>query len=272
MPVEHPLASTVCRVLPGWLNLDKENTDPLAEKWNANFILNILLSHSFPAQFVYILVSRPALWKRPFNKVIKFTAIPSPFFSSRRLCSPLPTVQWPTWESTAPWRRDKSSTCSSTSSGWAAASQRTILQNTFPWANCVRLCPFRWRTSRRSLFCTWCTSLEVSNNFHRLGALMLRLWCPFALSPGDPSERTRLRDDEYPLVTRVLHGPCEKISKILITEADLGEEVTYDVSASPLSTPSPPNWTSTDTQQHNGPVLAFKLIQQGNKYPISGLM
>lgn len=47
----------------------------------------------------------------------------------------------------------------------------------------------------------------------------------------DPAERTRLRDDEHPLVTRVLHGPCEKISKILITEADLGEEVTYDVRA-----------------------------------------
>ncbi|XP_031733569.1 ras association domain-containing protein 4a isoform X1 [Anarrhichthys ocellatus] len=42
-------------------------------------------------------------------------------------------------------------------------------------------------------------------------------------------ERTRLRDGEYPLVARVLYGPCEKISKILITEADLGEEVTYDV-------------------------------------------
>uniref|UniRef100_A0A3Q1F5I7 Ras association domain family member 4a n=1 Tax=Acanthochromis polyacanthus TaxID=80966 RepID=A0A3Q1F5I7_9TELE len=40
---------------------------------------------------------------------------------------------------------------------------------------------------------------------------------------------TRLRDGEYPLVTRVLYGPCEKISKIFITEADLGEEVTYDV-------------------------------------------
>ncbi|XP_075874760.1 ras association domain-containing protein 4a [Nelusetta ayraudi] len=45
----------------------------------------------------------------------------------------------------------------------------------------------------------------------------------------ESGEKTRLRDDEYPLVTRVLHGPCEKISKILITEADLGEEVTYDV-------------------------------------------
>lgn len=45
----------------------------------------------------------------------------------------------------------------------------------------------------------------------------------------ESGERTRLKDDEHPLVTRVLYGPCEKISKIFITEADLGEEVTYDV-------------------------------------------
>uniref|UniRef100_A0A672FKT2 Ras association domain family member 4a n=1 Tax=Salarias fasciatus TaxID=181472 RepID=A0A672FKT2_SALFA len=45
----------------------------------------------------------------------------------------------------------------------------------------------------------------------------------------ESGERTRLKDGEYPLVTRVLYGPCEKISKIFITEADLGEEVTYDV-------------------------------------------
>uniref|UniRef100_A0A3P9B536 Ras association domain family member 4a n=2 Tax=Maylandia zebra TaxID=106582 RepID=A0A3P9B536_9CICH len=45
----------------------------------------------------------------------------------------------------------------------------------------------------------------------------------------ESGERTRLRVGEYPLVTRVLYGPCEKISKIFITEADLGEEVTYDV-------------------------------------------
>lgn len=55
------------------------------------------------------------------------------------------------------------------------------------------------------------------------------------LSVCDLSERTRLRDDEYPLVARVLYGPCEKISKILITECDLGEEVTYDVSSGLLS-------------------------------------
>ncbi|KAM9803833.1 ras association domain-containing protein 4a [Neosynchiropus ocellatus] len=45
----------------------------------------------------------------------------------------------------------------------------------------------------------------------------------------ESGERTQLRDAEYPLVSRVLYGPCEKISKIFIMEADLGEEVTYDV-------------------------------------------
>ncbi|XP_068597206.1 ras association domain-containing protein 4a [Brachionichthys hirsutus] len=45
----------------------------------------------------------------------------------------------------------------------------------------------------------------------------------------ESGERTRLKHDERPLVARVLYGPCEKISKILITEADLGEEVTYHV-------------------------------------------
>ncbi|XP_028279976.1 ras association domain-containing protein 4a [Parambassis ranga] len=45
----------------------------------------------------------------------------------------------------------------------------------------------------------------------------------------ESGERICLREGEYPLVTRVLYGPCEKISKIFITEADLGEEVTYDV-------------------------------------------
>lgn len=60
-------------------------------------------------------------------------------------------------------------------------------------------------------------------------------------------ERTRLRDDEYPLVARVLYGPCEKISKILITEADLGEEVTYDVSVDLLPSLSPSSHLVDDT-------------------------
>lgn len=56
----------------------------------------------------------------------------------------------------------------------------------------------------------------------------VRLWS--LVSVHIIAERTRLKDGEYPLVARVLCGPCEKISKILITEADVGEEVTYDVS------------------------------------------
>ncbi|XP_031435084.1 ras association domain-containing protein 4a isoform X2 [Clupea harengus] len=45
----------------------------------------------------------------------------------------------------------------------------------------------------------------------------------------ESGERTKLKDTEFPLVSRVLHGPCEKIAKIFIMETDLGEEVTYDV-------------------------------------------
>ncbi|XP_076830757.1 ras association domain-containing protein 4a isoform X2 [Brachyhypopomus gauderio] len=45
----------------------------------------------------------------------------------------------------------------------------------------------------------------------------------------ESGERTKLKDTEYPLVSRVLQGPCEKIAKIFIMEKDLGEEVTYDV-------------------------------------------
>uniref|UniRef100_A0A8C2H400 Ras association domain-containing protein 2 n=1 Tax=Cyprinus carpio TaxID=7962 RepID=A0A8C2H400_CYPCA len=42
-------------------------------------------------------------------------------------------------------------------------------------------------------------------------------------------KRAKLKDTEYPLVSRLLHGPCEKIARIFIMEKDLGEEITYDV-------------------------------------------
>ncbi|XP_069876962.1 ras association domain-containing protein 4 isoform X2 [Dipodomys merriami] len=45
----------------------------------------------------------------------------------------------------------------------------------------------------------------------------------------ESGERTRLKDCEYPLISRILHGPCEKIVKIFLMEADLGEEVPHDV-------------------------------------------
>ncbi|XP_048449745.1 ras association domain-containing protein 2 [Rhincodon typus] len=42
-------------------------------------------------------------------------------------------------------------------------------------------------------------------------------------------ERTKLKDSDYPLISRILQGPCEAIAKIFLMEKDLGEEVTYDV-------------------------------------------
>lgn len=45
----------------------------------------------------------------------------------------------------------------------------------------------------------------------------------------ESGERTKLKDCEYPLISRILHGPCEKIAKIFLMEADLGEEVPHDV-------------------------------------------
>ncbi|XP_046871349.1 ras association domain-containing protein 2a isoform X3 [Hypomesus transpacificus] len=42
-------------------------------------------------------------------------------------------------------------------------------------------------------------------------------------------ERMKLQRCDYPLVVRVLHGPCEQVCRIFLMEQDLGEEVTYDV-------------------------------------------
>ncbi|XP_034548674.1 ras association domain-containing protein 2b [Notolabrus celidotus] len=42
-------------------------------------------------------------------------------------------------------------------------------------------------------------------------------------------ERVKLRRSDYPLVLRVIQGPCEQVCKVFLMEEDLGEEVTYDV-------------------------------------------
>ncbi|XP_062307153.1 ras association domain-containing protein 2a isoform X2 [Osmerus eperlanus] len=42
-------------------------------------------------------------------------------------------------------------------------------------------------------------------------------------------ERMKLQRCDYPLVVRVLQGPCEQVCRIFLMEQDLGEEVTYDV-------------------------------------------
>lgn len=43
------------------------------------------------------------------------------------------------------------------------------------------------------------------------------------------SERVKLKRSDYPLVLRVMQGPCEQVCKVFLMEEDLGEEVTYDV-------------------------------------------
>ncbi|XP_060047793.1 ras association domain-containing protein 4 isoform X2 [Erinaceus europaeus] len=45
----------------------------------------------------------------------------------------------------------------------------------------------------------------------------------------ESGERTKLKDCEFPLISRILHGPCEKIARIFLMETDLGEEVPHDV-------------------------------------------
>ncbi|XP_015276592.1 PREDICTED: ras association domain-containing protein 2 [Gekko japonicus] len=42
-------------------------------------------------------------------------------------------------------------------------------------------------------------------------------------------EKQKLKATDYPLIARVLQGPCEQISKVFLMEKDQVEEVTYDV-------------------------------------------
>jgi len=44
------------------------------------------------------------------------------------------------------------------------------------------------------------------------------------------SERVQLKRTDYPLVVRILQGPCEHVCKIFLMEQDLGEEIPYEVS------------------------------------------
>lgn len=39
----------------------------------------------------------------------------------------------------------------------------------------------------------------------------------------------KLKRSDYPLVLRIMQGPCEQVCKVFLMEEDLGEEVTYDV-------------------------------------------
>ncbi|XP_061585444.1 ras association domain-containing protein 2-like [Cololabis saira] len=42
-------------------------------------------------------------------------------------------------------------------------------------------------------------------------------------------ERMKLKRTDFPLVLRIMQGPCDQVCKVFLMEEDLGEEVTYDV-------------------------------------------
>ncbi|XP_044135195.1 ras association domain-containing protein 2 [Bufo gargarizans] len=42
-------------------------------------------------------------------------------------------------------------------------------------------------------------------------------------------EKMKLKDSDYPLIARILQGPCEQVSKVFLMEKDQVEEITYDV-------------------------------------------
>ncbi|XP_064353808.1 ras association domain-containing protein 2 [Dromaius novaehollandiae] len=42
-------------------------------------------------------------------------------------------------------------------------------------------------------------------------------------------EKQKLRATDYPLIARVLQGPCEQVARVFLMEKDQVEEVTYDV-------------------------------------------
>lgn len=64
-------------------------------------------------------------------------------------------------------------------------------------------------------------------------------------------EKQKLKNTDYPLIARILQGPCEQVSKVFLMEKDQVEEVTYDVS--PLQ--------SMDCPQERGGL--FGLLQLG---------
>ncbi|KAF6111049.1 Ras association domain family member 4 [Phyllostomus discolor] len=51
----------------------------------------------------------------------------------------------------------------------------------------------------------------------------------------ESGEWTKLKDCEYPLISRILHGPCEKIARIFLMEADLGIIVAFEERMGPSS-------------------------------------
>lgn len=78
---------------------------------------------------------------------------------------------------------------------------------------------------------TSCTQVEVSVTYSICFLFVWKIiFPPLNLSAWtNVSERVKLKRSDYPLVLRVIQGPCEQVCKVFLMEEDLGEEVTYDV-------------------------------------------
>ncbi|XP_054432855.1 ras association domain-containing protein 4 isoform X2 [Pteronotus mesoamericanus] len=107
-----------------------------------------------------------------------------------------------------------------------------------PLWSCLELSPFPVQTSVFTPAYGSVTNVRVNSTMTTLQVLTLLLNkfrvenspSEFALYiVHESGERTKLKDCEYPLISRILHGPCEKIARIFLMEADLGEEVPHDV-------------------------------------------
>uniref|UniRef100_A0A8C4JQG3 Ras association domain family member 2 n=1 Tax=Dromaius novaehollandiae TaxID=8790 RepID=A0A8C4JQG3_DRONO len=52
----------------------------------------------------------------------------------------------------------------------------------------------------------------------------------FSINGHFYNHKQKLRATDYPLIARVLQGPCEQVARVFLMEKDQVEEVTYDVS------------------------------------------
>uniref|UniRef100_A0A8D0GW87 Ras association domain family member 2 n=1 Tax=Sphenodon punctatus TaxID=8508 RepID=A0A8D0GW87_SPHPU len=67
-------------------------------------------------------------------------------------------------------------------------------------------------------------------------------------------EKQKLKATDYPLIARILHGPCEQVSKLFLMEKDQVEEVTYDVSCLAV-------WCHWMTMQNSALETNGKLVE-----------
>ncbi|XP_059518125.1 ras association domain-containing protein 4 isoform X2 [Myotis daubentonii] len=86
----------------------------------------------------------------------------------------------------------------------------------------------------------------------------------------ESGERTKLKDCEYPLISRVLHGPSEKIARIFLMEADLGEEVPHDVPSPASDDAAAPGAAGGGQVASQSPPLPKPPAANAHPVPVSG--